>query len=425
MPDDLLARSHRLITGELSIDEHHPVLPSGSSTLVELGDGLAFVESFANVTAVVDDDRLLLVDAGGVIHARQVHEAVRSWTGAPLEVAVYTHGHVDHVFSVPLFEAEERGPAPRVVAHERVVDRFDRYRLTGGYNGVINQRQFRLAAPFFPSEFRYPDETYRDRLDVTVGGVTVELHHDRGETDDHTWAWFPDRKVLCTGDLFIWVSPNCGNPQKVQRYPAEWAAALRTMADLGAELLLPGHGLPIAGAEHVRGVLTTSAEYLESLVEQTLALMNEGARLDDILHTVRAPAHLDDLPWLRPLYDEPEFIVHNLWRLYGGWYDGNPAHLKPSPDAALAAELAVLAGGAGALAARAEELRAAGDLRLAGHLAELAALAAPDDAAVHRVRARVFAERVDSEPSLMARGIFAWAADESARRADDPTGGAA
>jgi len=24
-------------------------------------------------------------------------------------------------------------------------------------------------------------------------------------------------------------------------------------------------------------------------------------------------------------YDDPEFVVHNIWRLYGGWYDGNPA----------------------------------------------------------------------------------------------------
>ena len=28
-------------------------------------------------------------------------------------------------------------------------------------------------------------------------------------------------------------------------------------------------------------------------------------------------------------------IVRNIWRLYGGWYDGNPARLKPAPDEAL------------------------------------------------------------------------------------------
>ncbi|MEU8385680.1 alkyl sulfatase dimerization domain-containing protein, partial [Streptosporangium sp. NPDC048865] len=61
----------------------------------------------------------------------------------------------------------------------------------------------------------------------------------------------------------------------------------------------------------------------------------------------------------------------------------------------------------------------AGDQRLAGHLAEMAARAAPDDAALHRVRAEVFAARAESEASLMARGVFAWAAEESRRAAGD------
>ena len=105
--------------------------------------------------------------------------------------------------------------------------------------------------------------------------------------------------------------------------------------------------------------------------------MNAGARLDEIIHAVRPPADLAAKPYLQPVYDEPEFIVRNVWRLYGGWYDGNPAHLKPAPDAVLAAALAGLAGGAAALADRAQAAAAAGDLRLAGDLAELAALAAP------------------------------------------------
>jgi alkyl sulfatase BDS1-like metallo-beta-lactamase superfamily hydrolase len=213
--------------------------------------------------------------------------------------------------------------------------------------------------------------------------------------------------------MFIWASPNCGNPQKVQRYARDWAIAFRKMLALDAHVLLPGHGLPIVGADRVRQALTEGAELLESLVEQTLAMMNEGARLDDILHTVKAPAHLLERPYLHAIYDEPEFVVRNIWRLYGGWYDGNPAHLKPAPDAALARELADLAGGATRLAERARELAAAGELRLAGHLAELAAQAAPDDKGVHGARAEVFGARAEEEASTMSKGIFSWAAHES------------
>ena len=144
-------------------------------------------------------------------------------------------------------------------------------------------------------------------------------------------------------------------------------------------------------------------------------------QLDDIIHTVTAPPHLLEKPYLRPIYDDPEFIVRNLWRLYGGWYDGNPSHLKPARDEAIASELAGLAGGADVLARRAVELAATdddADLRLAGHLAEYAALAAPDSATVHRARAEVFARRREVEPSLMAKGVFSWAEAESLRRAE-------
>jgi alkyl sulfatase BDS1-like metallo-beta-lactamase superfamily hydrolase len=401
---------------------HQLVFADGS--LEECTDGVAFIPSFANVSVVSTDDGIVMVDTGSEFFAQKIHDEIREWTADPLHTAIYSHGHVDHVFGVPVFEAEakEKGfRPPQVLAHEAMPARFDRYKLTNGYNAVINQRQFQTPNLTWPMNYRYPDVTYRTALTITVGGLEIELHHARGETDDHTWTWIPSRKTLCTGDLFIWAAPNAGNPQKVQRYPAEWARACREMAGLGAELLLPGHGVPVVGADRVRTALLDTAELLQSLHDQTVAMMNEGARLDDIIHTVRAPQHLLDRPYLRPVYDEPEFVVRNTWRLYGGWYDGNPSTLKPARDAALARELADAAGGASVLASRAEKLLAIGDddsLRLAGHLAELAALAAPEDQGVHQVRAAVFGKRSEVEASTMAKGVFAWAASESRKASE-------
>jgi len=214
----------------------------------------------------------------------------------------------------------------------------------------------------------------------------------------------------------------------VQRYPREWAAALREMIALEPEVLLPGHGFPVIGAARVRQALTDTAELLDSLVDQTIELMNSGARLDEVLHTVVPPPHLVDRPYLRPVYDEPEFVVRNVWRLYGGWWDGNPASLKPAPDAALAGELAALAGGAGVLADRAlgllrsppEGSDPAVSMRLAGHLAELAAMAAPSDAGIHRARAEVYAALSEKATSTMAKGVFTWTARESERQGRQP-----
>jgi alkyl sulfatase BDS1-like metallo-beta-lactamase superfamily hydrolase len=399
-----------LLSGAIAPDARPPMAPLFA--VDEVAARAFFVSSFANVTAFATDAGAVLVDTGSFALAEPTRHILRRALAAPVHTAVFTHGHVDHCFGVDRYEAEPGAGPVRVIAHEAIERRFARYRMTRGYNGRINARQFQIPVDF-PAEFRAPDVTYRDRLDVDVGGRRFELHHALGETDDHTWVWVPDAGVLCTGDLFIWASPNCGNPQKVQRYPREWAAALRLMAGLDAEVLCPGHGVPIWGKAEVRRALVETAELLESLVDQFLRLLEAGATLDRILAEVVAPPALLARPYLAPIYDEPAFVVRNLWRLYAGWWDGNPAHLKPARDAELARELAALAGGAGRLAARAQELAAAGSLALAAHLVEHAAAAAPADAAIHAVRAEVYAARAKAERSLMARGVFTSAADES------------
>ena len=187
------------------------------------------------------------------------------------------------------------------------------------------------------------------------------------------------------------------------------------MAALGAEVLLPGHGVPIVGAARVGTRSTTPRSCSRRCTTRPLALMNAGAPLDEILRAMSAPAHLADAPYLRPIYDEPEFIVRNVWRLYGGWWDGDPAALKPPPATALAREVAAMAGGAAALVTRAEERAAAGELALACQLVEWAAQAAPDDEGIVEARRKIYRARAETETSLMARSIFRDAADRGAR----------
>jgi len=393
--------------------------------LSELADRVAIVESFSHVAAVDTGDGLLAFDASSAKTAGRVIESLRAWSDAPVHTLVYTHGHLDHVGGSREFaaDAERYGrPTPRVLGHERVGPRFDRYEATSGYNRVINLRQFGGAArdvgaagdrSFMPSRTLRPDATYADRLTERIGDLDVEFNACLGETDDHTWTWISQLKMISAGDQFIWNFPNCGNPQKVQRYPLEWARSLRDMASRDVELFVPAHGLPIAGQDRIRHCLDTVAGTLETLVEQVLDGMNSGARLDEIVHEVSVPEETLALPYLRPMYDEPEFVIRNIWRLYGGWWDANPARLKPPSDAAIGAEVAALAGGVDALVARAVELSAAGDHRLACQLIEFAVGAEPESHAAHEARIAVYTARRAVETSLMAKGIYRSATADS------------
>ncbi len=424
---DLLELSSRIIDSGVVDQPVNRV----TNELSELASGLAVVESFSHSVAVDTSDGLVCFDASGVHTGEAVVDAIKRWRPNRVSHLVYTHGHADHVGGSMFFAPDE----PTVVAHQRVVDRLQRYELTSNWNLIINSRQFggvpgelnlsigdvhggqqvdvSAARRFLPRATLWPSDTFADTRVMQIGGHRIELRHARGETDDHLWAWFPEQRWIMAGDFVIWNFPNAGNPQKVQRYPVEWAAALREMIAVGPELLAPAHGLPIAGRERIARVLDDIASALESLVAQVLDLMNAGATLDTIVHSVSLPADTLAKPYLRPLYDEPEFVVRNVWRQFGGWWDGAASRLKPSPDAHLARALAELAGGAEPLLRRAQAAAADGDVRLACHLADFAGWAAPDDPVIHAGRSEIYLARRHAETSLMSKGIFMAAAKES------------
>ena len=417
-------QAEKFWNGEISVVTQHPLAPTGE--FEEAAPGVMFYRWFANFVAVRTEEGLVLVDTGAYFNQDATLAMVRKFAPDRVHTAIYTHGHVDHACGMPAFvaEAQHRHLArPRVVGHRATAVRFDRYKRTAGYNEVVNARQFGQPARW-PADYVYPDTYFDERLTVSAGSVKFECHHGRGETDDACWVYIPQRKTLCTGDFIIWAAPNAGNPQKAQRYAREWAEALRAMAKTGAETLLPGHGVPVFGAIRVRQTLLDTAEYLQSLYDQTVAMMNQGDALEDIVNGVEPPARLLERPYLQAVYDEPEFIVRNIWRLEGGWYDGVPSHLKPPPISARAQEVAELAGGVERIVARAEAKMAAGDLAMAAYLIDLAAAAA-DDQRTHRTRAAIYAARAAESRSTMAHGLFRAAAVESARKAgveppDDP-----
>jgi glyoxylase-like metal-dependent hydrolase (beta-lactamase superfamily II) len=370
------------------------------------------VPTMANSTAFVTDEGIVLVDCGLVQAGQLIHQAVRGYSDAPLHTVVFTHGHVDHCMGLGPWSGE--GAKPRVVAHENVPRRFDRYLRTIGLQEHINRVQFGFENLRWPTDYVYPDTTYRDSLELVVGGERFVLRHGKGETDDATWVWAPERGVLCTGDFWISCVPNCGNPQKVQRYPEEWVQAFEEMIALGAEVLLPGHGPLIEGAAGIREALENAAAYLRSIVEQTIAALNEGLPHDEIVARVKPPEEMAGLSYLQPIYDRPEFIVRNLIRLHGGWWDGYASHLMPPAERELAREVARLAGGVDGLVDRARQLADA-DMELACQLAEWAALADPSHRAAQECVRDLFTRRAAGESSLMGRGIFMHAVRQAYR----------
>jgi alkyl sulfatase BDS1-like metallo-beta-lactamase superfamily hydrolase len=409
--------AERLWSGELSTRDQHPFTATGQ--IEEIAPKVAFCRWLGNFAVCKTDEGLVLIDTGSYVNQDQTLALIRTYSTARLHTVIYTHGHLDHAGGTAPIVAEagkNRVARPRVVGHRALAERLDRYKRAAGYNRRVDDLLFGSAGAW-PAEYVYPDTYFDHQLNVVAGTDKFQCHHARGETDDHCWVYIPAAKVLCTGDFFIWAAPSAGHPLKAQRYLRDWAEALRAMAKSGAEVLLPGHGSPIFGAMRIRQALNDTAEYLTQIHDQALALMNEGAPLDEVVHNVKPPAALAQKPYLAPLFDEPEFAVRNLWRVNGGWYDGVPSHLKPASEAEQAREIAELTGGFERLLERALSRMQSGDLALACHLIDWAASAAPHETRVHEARAHIYAARAAESASTLSYRIFNATALESASKA--------
>ena len=116
-------------------------------------------------------------DAGHRVTERMI-ASMRELSDKPLKAICYSHGHAGYNAGVPqwLAHAEERDdPRPRLIAHENLQRRYDRYRDTAGLQQKLNRSQFPGAPipidPILPD----PDELFSERMVVGGSQRHVEL----------------------------------------------------------------------------------------------------------------------------------------------------------------------------------------------------------------------------------------------------------
>jgi alkyl sulfatase BDS1-like metallo-beta-lactamase superfamily hydrolase len=388
----------------------------GADELQVLQPGLAIFEGFANVAFVYGRGELLVVDTGYRGRGADAVSAIRSVTLEPITLITYTHGHIDHVSGTPAFlaDAAARGHArPVIWAHERLCERQRTYVRMAGWTATVNSLQFNLPIGperiSDPSTFTPPDRTYRDVQRLYLAGEPVELHHARGETDDATWIWLPERRSALVGDLVVSSMPNAGNPGKRQRFTLEWAEALESIATLRPHFILPGHG-PAWQGDIALQVLRDTAAALRFVHDEVVRRLNRGEWPVDIIEAeIGLPSTLANKPWLREAYGCVAFVVRDVLRSYGGWWSGQPSHLFPPRRNEYAGDILALCGRA-PLLARVRALLRHGCMKRAVALAELVVSGIPDDREARLLYAESLRMLARTQQSFIARNLLRGAA---------------
>jgi glyoxylase-like metal-dependent hydrolase (beta-lactamase superfamily II) len=262
-----------------------------------------------NSVAIVGDDGVVVVDTGHHPRlTRMMIERLRAITPKPVLYVVNTHWHNDHVSGNALYA--EAFPHARFIAHAFTARTMDaeiprymrddcreflrkqsaplREAAAKGQDAegraIPEARMARLrafvadadAADLDCTEFRYrgADLAFEERLTVRLGGREVQvLYLGRANTAGDAVVYVPDAKVLMTGDILVHPFPFA-----TQSYIGEWAAVLRRLEAMDADVIVPGHG----PAMHDKAYLRQVAELMESIDAQVNAAWRDGMTLDEL-----------------------------------------------------------------------------------------------------------------------------------------------
>ncbi len=270
-------------------------MPLADPELSEVAPGvLAYVQPdgswmINNTGAVVGRSGVVLVDTTSTEpRNRALLAAVAQRSGdLPVRTLVNTHHHGDHTFGNWLMP-----PGATIVAHRLCREEVLRA-------GLVVTALF-PDAEYGGLQVVPPTLTFEDTLTLYVDDTVVELSFvGPAHTLGDVIAWLPRHGVVFTGDLVF----HGAHPFLVEGCLANYPRALERVRDLGARVLVPGHG-PLAGI----GVIDDLLGYAEWLT----ALAQDGfSRGQEPLEVARR-ADLGRFASWR----ERERLVGNLARAY-------------------------------------------------------------------------------------------------------------
>ncbi|MFX1488890.1 MAG: alkyl sulfatase dimerization domain-containing protein, partial [Promethearchaeota archaeon] len=202
--------------------------------------------------------------------------------------------------------------------------------------------------------------------------------------------------------------PNVGNPWKPTRFALDWAKALEDVRALNPKhLFCSGAGYYYYG-EKALEILDYNIEAIVSLHDQVVEHINKGTHITEMIHEIKLPDHLAEVPYLRPLYSRVEFFVFNVYRWYHGYFDDNPAHLLPRPEKEVMGELYGLIGDSGRILKRARELFDLGQAQLALEVLDVLIQADPEDVEARKLRIELLKHLGAEDNCLMSRNAWVY-----------------
>jgi cyclase len=234
----------------------------------EVKPGLYMVTGLGgNTTVRATTEGLIVVDTKnlGEANYNALMEQIRTVSKAPVRYVFVTHHHQDHSGNIGPFQAA----GAEVIVHEGLNKALDTYK----------------AAQGTPEKSKV---TYATTRTVKVGNASAEARFfGRAHTSGDTWVYFPDVRVIATGDSFVATAPNADYP--FGGSVVEWVKTLDQVLKLDFDTAIPGHGNdPLTKAD-----VQKFRDNLNTIVMRGRELVKKGTPKDQLMAQLKT----DDLGW--------------------------------------------------------------------------------------------------------------------------------
>lgn len=232
----------------------------------------------SNDSIIVTDQGTVLVDAPHKpTDAARWRDTVNSF--GEVSYLVHTDHHIDHTlgnFLLPGTIVSHR------VTRRRMMEEYPSWAYIKELLEVIDPEGLSLMTDF---SLRLPKITFKDKMQLHLGDVTLELTHLPGHTANSLVVHIPEQGVLFSGDNVC----EAGLPSFQDASVSSLFETLDYISGLDFEILVPGHG-----EVGTKRTVETFRDQVHDLVRQVQEAVQEGIpkeeaadriRFEDRIHT--------------------------------------------------------------------------------------------------------------------------------------------
>lgn len=186
--------------------------------------------------------------------------------GFPADRLIYTHGHGDHVLGSAAFLGAE------VYAHSLTPTEISRLLPSLAC-------QAESAVEELSSQIAWPTVTFSEELYLNLGNRWLRLFPTPGHSQDGISIYSENDKLLIAGDSVVTgIVPAIGEGNSLVL-----EASLQRLRMLAIDVMIPGHGPVVYGAENVQEWLQWIADYLQRVRKFVYQSIADGISGDEIV----------------------------------------------------------------------------------------------------------------------------------------------